>query len=196
MLNIDWSKLIEQLKDVTGFRFYFLVTAALLLILTFIFKDEISIRVKNADFKRVEFKEVRDLKGLEVNLSTIKDSTMSDYIVYIYQPKQKSYYKRVLTTSSDLVKSIMRLQGSYIEDQITINNAFKDSNYILLSKDKLTPDTEYLHELGMNYILVYRLGGSIQPIGEIHMVFILKPTQEKIDETIKKLAPLIHMYIN
>lgn len=196
MLNIDWVKILEQLKSLKGFRFYFIVVTIFLLILTFTFKDEISVRVKNMDFKRVEFREARDLKGLEVNLNTLIDTSLvMDYIVYIYQPKYKSYYKKVLTTSSDLVKSIARLQGSYIEDQTTINAGLKDNNYVMLSKDESTPDTDYLHELGMDYILVYRLGSIQEPIGEIQIVFRTKPTSEQIKVITKKLAPMIHMYI-
>lgn len=193
-MSIDWVKVLEQLKDIKGFRFYFLIAIMGVLIITFTFKDEISIRLKDMSLKRVEFRDVRNLKGLEVNLETIMDSTMRGYAVYIYQPKDKSYHKRVVATNSDLVKT-PRLQGSYLEDQVTINEAFRNDDYILLDHTNPTSDTQYIHEMGIPYLFVYRLGPANGVIGEIQIGFDEKPDNKKIKELKTKLAPLIHLYV-
>lgn len=195
-MNIDWAQMLAQLKEIQGFRFYFIVLLTFLLTLTFLFKDEISVRVKDMDFKRVEFREVRDLKGLEVNLETIMDTTMMrSYTVYIYQPKDRSYYKRVVLTNSDLVKSLSKLQSGYLQDQEQINNALGKQTYVFLDKETPLPETQHLHDLGEPYILVYKLGSGPDKVGEIVISFMKKPSEDYLLQLKAKLAPLTYMYI-
>lgn len=195
-MNIDWAQLMAQIKDIQGFRFYFIVFLIFAFATTFLFRDDISTRVRDMDFKQVEFREVRDLKGLEVNLESILDtSMMRSYTVYIYQPRNRSYYKRVVATNSDLVKSLSRLQGGYLQDQEVINRLLINNGYVFLDKDNPIPEVMHLHELGVPYILLYRLGRYNDVIGEIAISFNEKPSQEYINNLINKLSPLSYMYI-
>lgn len=195
-MNIDWAQMLSQLKEIQGFRFYFIVFLIFALVLAFMFKDEISVQVKDMNFKQVEFREVRDLKGLEVNLESILDTTvMTSYTVYIYQPKDRSYYKRVVITNSDLVKSLSKLQSGYLQDQEHINKALIDNQYVFLDKDYPSPESQHLHDLGVPYILVYKLGGVNDKVGEISITFKSKPSDEYLKKLKAKLAPLTYMYI-
>jgi len=195
-VNINFSEVIKALKEITGPRFYFIVSLCFLAGLIYIFREPLTVTIQEISFERVEFREVRDLKGLEISLETLKDKKhYSNYTVYIYQPKYKSFYKRIILTDSDIVKAVSRLQGSYLDDQPTINNALSKGMYILLDYEDPKPDTQYLHDIGFKYLFIYKLGSAKNPIGEIHIGLSTKPTQKDISSLITDLGPLLHMYI-
>ena len=167
---MNWPELIKALKDLNGFRFYFIVTLIFFLVIGNVYKDTISVAVKDVTFSRVEFRECRDLKGLEVALEALskKDSIITNFTVYIYQPKDRSYYKKVILTNDDLVKSTTSLQGSYLEDQPSINSQFAENDYVLLNSSMRDPDTKFMRELGINHLLIYKLHNKAD-IGEIYI---------------------------
>lgn len=195
-MNINIAEIIQAFKNIRGPRFYFLTTLLFLSLLVYTFQDALVTKVKDITFEQVEFREIRDLKGLEVALERLYDPEIyNSYTVYIYQPKQKSFYKRMILTNSDLVKAVSKLQGSYIEDQPTINEHFKLNNYIILDHEHPKPDTQYLHDIGFQYLFICKLQNYVT-IGEIHVSFIKKPTEDQIIKLNRQLAPLLHMYVN
>jgi len=193
---MNWPELVKALKDLAGARFYFIVTLIFLLIVGNMYKDTISVAVKDVSFSRVEFRECRDLKGLEVALQQIQktDTLIKSFSVYIYQPKERSYYKKVILTNDDIVKSTTSLQGSYLEDQATINEAFLTKNYLLIDNTIEGTDTQFMTELGIDHLLVYKLQYKTV-IGEIHLNLTHSPTQGELSHLVKTLSPLVHIYI-
>ena len=193
---MNWPELIKALKDLTGFRFYFIVVLIFLLVVGNMYKDTISVAVKDVTFSRVEFRECRDLKGLEVSLLKIKERfpIIDNFTVYIYQPKDRSYYKKVILTDDDKVKSSLTLQGSYIEDQTTINEALKTKDYLLLDDSGDNPDIKFMRELGFEHLLIYRLHQR-NNIGEIHLALRRKPTPQELTDVLKAISPLMYLYI-
>ena len=193
---MNWPEIIKALKDLAGARFYFIVTLIFLLVVGNMYKDTISVAVKDVTFSRVEFRECRDLKGLEVALQEIskKDTLINSFTVYIYQPKERSYYKKVLITNDDIVKSTQSLQGSYLEDQPTINTAFETKPYLLINDMLDSPDTKFMKELGFEHLLVYKLHYKTT-IGEIYLNLNHSPNQEELQRLVKVLSPLMYIYI-
>lgn len=195
-MNIDWIGILATLKEISGFRFYFIVSLIFLLTLSVLFKDEISVKVQETTFKKVEFNEIRDLKGLEVNLNTLMDTTMMrSYTVYIYQPKDKSYYKTVAFTNSDLVKTLTRLRGGYLEEQQELTELLNTKGYGLLSFEDQNPSTAFLHELGINYMWIQKIGPPKKVYGEVRIDFKKKPTEEYLKELRNKLALANNLYV-
>lgn len=195
-MNIDWAGMLAALKEINGFRFYFIVSLIFLLSLSYLFRDEISIKVQETTFKKVEFNEIRDLKGLEVNLNTIMDTTMMrSYTVYIYQPKDKSYYKTVAITNSDLVKTLTRLRGGYLEEQQELTTLLDTRGYGLLSHEEPNPSTAFLHELGINYMWVQKIGPPKAVHGEILIDFKKKPTEEYLKQLRTKISLANNLYV-
>lgn len=195
-MNIDWIGILATLKEISGFRFYFIVTLIFLLILSLLFRDEISVKVRETTFKKVEFNEIRDLKGLEVNLNTIMDTTMMrSYTVYIYQPKDKSYYKTVAFTNSDLVKTLTRLRGGYLEEQQELTELLNTKGYGFLTHEDENPNTAFLHELGINYIWVQKIGPPKKVLGEILIDFKKKPSDEYLKELKTKVSLANNLYV-
>lgn len=194
---MNWAAIIDSLKNLTGGRFYFIVTLIFLLTLGNIYKDTITIAVKEVTFTRVEFRECRDLKGLEVALNIFVNNNskiVSDYTVYIYQPKDKSYYKKVLLTTDDIVKSTTTLQGYYLEDQPTINTEFKDKSYILFNGLGNNEDMSFMNDLGYTHLLIYKLHYKTT-IGEIYLKLKHEPNAQELETLIKGLSPLTYVYI-
>lgn len=193
---MNWPEIITALKDLSGTRFYFIVTLIFFLIIGNVYKDTISVAVKEVTFSRVEFRECRDLKGLEVALETLskRDSIINNFTVYIYQPKDRSYYKKVILTNDDLVKSTLSLQGSYIEDQPTINKQFADNSYMLLNSTMDNTDTRFMRELGIDHLLIYKLHNKTD-IGEIYIGLKHQPSPQELTDLLKALSPLMYIYI-
>lgn len=193
---MNWASIIQALKDLTGARFYFIAVLAFLLIVGSLFKDTIDIAIKDVSFSKVEFRDTRDMKGLEVALGRIKqaDSVIKSFTVYIYQPKERSYYKKLLITDDEIVKSTVALQGSYLEDQPTINTVFETKKYLMIDETVHNADIAFMKDLGFDNVLVYKLE-SKTTIGEIHLNFYRRPTQEELNKILKQLAPLVYVYV-
>lgn len=196
MFNIDWQKILEGLKSLSSFRFYAILLLAFFLLLANIYKDPITVAVKETTFKTAKFRECRDLKGLEVALEDInkRNEFINSYTVYIYQPELNSYYKKMLITNSDLVKKITTLQGSLIQDQPTLNGLLSTKNYFILQQDSPTQDTQFMKELNIEYLLVYKFADK-KMIGELMLILNRKPTPTELDKLIKEISPLEYEYI-
>jgi len=193
---MNWPDIIKALKDLSGMRFYFIVSLIFLLVIGSLYKDTISVAVKDVTFSRVEFRECRDLKGLEVALESLskRDSLIKNFSVYIYQPKTRSYYKKVIITNDDLVKTTTSLQGSYIEDQPNINQKFEEGDYMLLNATSEEADSKYLRALGIDHMLIYKLHDKVD-IGEIHLRLNHAPNPIELQTLLKALSPLLYIYV-
>ncbi len=197
MFNIDWQKILDGLKSLSSFRFYFVLLLAFFLLLANIYKDPITVAVKETTFAAAKFRECRDLKGLEVALNDInaKNKFIDSYTVYIYQPQIKPYYKKMLITNSDIVKKITTLQGSLIQDQPTFNDLLLKQDYFILQQDSPTHDTRFMKELNIDYLLVYKIADKNITIGEIVLILNEKPTPTQLDKLIKEISPLVYEYV-
>lgn len=160
------------------------------------FRDTITVNIKDVTTKEVEFREVRNFGGVENSLNSLFNSEEHlGYAIYIYQPQEKSFQKRLLLTNINLIKNIGKLQSMYIEEQATINKGLKLYDHILLSKDEPSPDTQYLHDIGMNYILVQRIRDTKGMVGEIHFVFESLPDQKTIEKLTTELRKTIFLNV-
>lgn len=202
------ASVIDSLKNLTGFRFYVLVILLFLASLAWLFKDAIVVNIQNYTKQNIEFREVRNLGGLEKGmLGVIQNSesnldTCKGYAVYIYQPKEHSYQKRLVITDSDIIKTIVRLQSVYLDEQPDINNALRHSDYIFLSKDRidnpqLNTTTQHLYDVFAPYILIYALRdvGTNDVIGEIHLAFDKELKTESITDLVSDLRRVAWLYI-
>lgn len=193
---MNWASIINALRNLTSARFYVTIALMFILLLGVIYKDAVTVAIKDITFNPVEFREVKDLKGLEVSLDQInkKFDFVDSYAVYIYQPKEASYYKKVVVTNSDVVKRSVSLQGSFLEDQPTMNNMILQQDYFTLDKGDKEEDIKFMKELGIESLFVYRLYKK-KTLGEIIFILKRKPNALELEELVKEVSPLMHMYI-
>jgi hypothetical protein len=196
MFNIDWQKLLDTLKEISSVRFYFIVTLSFFLILANIYREPLTSAVKETSFTSAKFRECRDLEGLEVALDDInkRNEFINSYTVYMYQPLSRPYYKKMLISNSVLVKKISTLQGSLIQDQPTFNRLLAKEDYFILEADSPTDDTQFMKDLNIDYLLVYRVYDKGM-IGEIVLILTRKPTDQELKKLLKDLSPLVYEYV-
>lgn len=188
--------IVQALKDIQGFRFYFIVFLIFIGSLAYMFKDTITVNVRNITTKQVEFREVRNFGGLENSLNSLFNADEQlGYAVYMYQPREKSFQKRILISNFDLIKSINKLQSMYLEEQPSINDRLKHFDYVLLTHEEPYPDIQYLHDIGLKYIFVHRIIDRVGIIGEIQFFFIDKPSDDTLKEISTKLKSTIFLNV-
>ncbi len=196
-MNIDFAEIIKALKELTGTRFFIVMILLTIGFFVYLFRDEMASAVQNTfTEKRIEFREVRDLRGLEMALNMIKTKySVKNYAVYIYQPKEYAYYKKMILTDSDIIKSVTGLQGSYLDEQAYVNGILEENEYILLNEDEISDETAYYHSLGFNSLMIRRLKFNDAIIGEIYIIFDVRPSAELVQQISKELAPLNYVYV-
>lgn len=195
-MNLDWVKILETLKDFKGARFYFIVLIALTLILITLFREEIAVRVKEMQVEKYELKVVRDMSGLKAYLSkVVSDNGALSYAAYLYQPKDKPFVKVKVATNSEIIDNDHRLMEAVLDLQKSINEKFREEDYILLDPNNPKPDTRYMHDKGLPYILVYKLQVSNIVEGEIYIMFSDKPTEDTVKAVRKSLASVMYRFI-
>lgn len=196
-MEINFAEILRVLKELSGLRFYLVLGMFLVGFLIFLFRDELSSKIQSYSVNEVEFREVRNLKGLENSLNAIQiiHPIVNSYVVYIYQPKEKSFYKKMILTNSDIVKSITRLQGSYIDEQKYLNDALEDVSYVVISEDDYINEMQELHFMGIKHVLIKKFVDTQNTIGEVHLFLNSKPNKEEVDLLLKDLSPLNYMYI-
>lgn len=197
-------QLIEALKNFGGFRFYFLSLIITLMILIYLFKDDIASLLEKKE-EIVQHRRIRDLNGLDLLLSELFISEIhNNYLVFLYQPRIDPIIKS-LELMYDIrgVSNPSRLRIVSLDSQPTLNTLFRQGKYsmIVLSKDHPKPDLEYLHHLGLDYILVVELEyysaeiKDYMTIGEIHFSFRQEPTNEQISTILKGLEGVTNKYV-
>ncbi len=194
-----FEKILEQLKDIHGVRFYFLTMLVFLLTTAYLFKQPITDYIKVERFSTIEFRECRDLLGLEKEMDRISAAypIIIKYGVYLYQPKDNASYKRIILTNSDRVKTIPELQGRYLKDQPSINAALASQPYYLIDEFEINQkeDLYLLKDLNVHNCVYIRLKAKGVIVGEIGMSFTKRPTPVELDIIMKELSPLLHTYI-
>lgn len=192
------NEILKTLKEITGWRFYFITILLFFTALGYGFKDSLDVLIRNYMFQNMEFREPKNKDGLEKAIigTLLRHPEIIKYGVYLYQPKEASYYKKLILTNSVVAKSSPALQGIYLKDQPSINKVFVDKEYyIVTSKEMEKPDLVYLKHLNNTWVLFYKLSSNGKPIGEIVLSFYSEPLPAELDLVLKELSPLIYMYI-
>lgn len=179
-----FTQVIEAIKDITGPRFYFIALLGFFSFLAVTFKDEI----KSYQFNPKELMTCSNEAGLVSKLVTIKakNENIGGYIIYLYQPRTDSYYKKLVSTDIPFIKENAFYKSIPL-------NAQKYLNYILIDRESAYVDgsegpraMELTNEYGAEYIYVYNIFMK-ETIGEIIFTFKSKPTQQQLEELDKEL---------
>jgi len=197
-VNIDFAEIIKALKELGKAQFFIILTLLVIGFFVYLFQEPIMKMLEKsfAEEQRIEFREVRDLHGLEVELDSIKTKYALDgYAVYIYQPKDFAYYKKILLTDYDLIKSVTSLQGVYLDEQLYINDQLSEQDYVLIDEEDINNDTEFFRAVGFKSLMIKRLMFNGKIIGEVYIIFAEKPKLETVQEIAKLLAPLNYKYV-
>lgn len=193
---MNWAEIIQALKNLKSSRFYFVVVLIFFLLLGNIYKDPVTVAIKEISLSQVEFRECRDLRGLEITLNELnkKYRFIDSYGVYLYQPTDKSYYKKIILTNSDIIKSTVFLQGSYIIDQPSINEKLKNNDYFVIQEGSSDTDTKFMKEMNIDYLFVYKLHRK-EVIGEIVLLMNRKPNPIEMEALVKDISPILYRHI-
>lgn len=197
-MNIDFAEIIKALKELGRAQFFlilFLLTAGFLI---YMFQEPLVDFTKKVfqEEKRIEFREIRNLKGLEVALDSMKSEyAIEGYAVYIYQPKEFAYYKKMILTDYDLIKSVMSLQGIYLDEQLYLNEALLNNEYVLLNEEEINDETAFYHAVGFKSLMVKRLMFNGKIIGEVYLIFYERPDSETVKEISKNITQLNYKYV-
>jgi hypothetical protein len=178
-----FAQLLTAIKDLTGARFYFLTTLIFVAFLAMTFKDQI----KQFDFNPKELRKCSNEKGLLQKLIDIRQQhrLTTGYALFLYQPKEESYYKKLVSTDNAYLKSNEYFQAIPLNTQKYLNYLMIEREYVLLSTDD-TNCKDYITEYGSDYVLVYNIYVK-ETIGEVIFTFDVKPTQDEINALVKDL---------
>jgi len=197
--QVMFEKIVEHLKDITGARFYFLTLLLFLLTAGWIFKEPIIDYLKVDRFSKIEFRECRNLLGLEKEMNRISGDypIILKYGVYLYQPKDNASYKKLVLTNSDEIKLIPELQGRYLADQPSINQVLAKQAYYLVDEVEIAnkEDLTLLKDLSIQNAVYVRLKAKGVIVGEINISLTKRPTANELDMIMHELAPLLYTYI-
>lgn len=185
------TQIITAIKDITGPRFYFLVTLLFLGFMLITFKDQL----KQIEFKPENLQSISNEKDLVTALDDIKRNTplMRGYIFFIYQPKHDSYYKRMVHSDISFVNSNDYFKAMPLNAQKYLNYTLIGKEYTLLSFDNPL-EAEYTNMYNADYVLVYNVYVK-ETIAEVVMTFDIKPSPAEIDLLIRKLRPIKYYVI-
>ncbi len=198
-LNAIAGRVASTLQGFSNIKFYFIVGLVFIASIAFMLKEPITLYIKSKSFTSINFRECRDVSGLEKALNEVlqRHPNCEKYTVYLYQPKDESFYKKLILTTSVIAKNSPSLQSIYLKDQPTIMEAFKTRDFYLFDKNEAMDkqDLKYLYKLNINSALFFKLMINDQAIGEIAFRFKQRPSAEELDILIKELSPLIYMYV-
>lgn len=196
-LNYLFDNLVEAVKDLKGFKFYFVVVLVFLFAITFTVKDSLTLYVKT--HTDIEFRECRDTPGLTDALSKMEhsNSNVKGYAVYLYQPKNNAIYKRLVITDDQIVKATPSMQGVYLKDEPTINMRLREDSYYLMTHDEAIKhiDTQILDDLNLTPTLFFALKSNGTVIGEINLKLDHRPTPAELDQILRALTPMLYSYV-
>lgn len=185
------TQLITAIKDITGFRFYFLVTMIFIGFLLITFKDSL----KQLSFSPQTLQVVSNEEGLLTSLREVKQSDpfVKGYICFLYQPKQDAYFKNLAATDLEFVKTNSYFKAMPLNAQKYLNYLLIEKEYTLLEYTD-SDAQDYIHMYNSDYILVYNVYVK-ETIAEVILTFDVKPSKEQIAILIKKLRPIKYFII-
>lgn len=193
-----FNRIVNTFKLLGNAKFYFTAFLIALVSISLIFKDTIEVGVKGKLFSSADFREARNPYALQSALDEVvkKDTNILYYDVFLYEPKNKSFYKKLIVTNSEVVKNSPALQVRYLKDQPSINAGLDVGGYYLIDDIELRkPDLKLLKDLGVVSALYYRLSSNGTSVGEIVLRFKEKPSAQELDNLLKKLSPFLYTYI-
>jgi hypothetical protein len=181
------------------FKFYFIAVLLFLFSVGFVYRDIVTMGIQNIVFNQIRFRECRDLIGLQDKCEAMvkKSKIVQSYAIYLYQPINNAFYKKIiLTNSKDIMKS-PALQGIYLKDQPTINRELTQHDFYLVDPVEVSKhtDLQYLIDINPNPCLFYSLKVDNKVIGEVMIRFDHKPTILEIEDVMKDISPLLYNYI-
>ena len=197
-INSIVATIVAGFKKIQGAKFYFISILIALITHAVIYKDAIEISVKGRLFSATDFREARNPYALQTAMDDLakKDTNIVSYSVFLYEPKNQSFYKKLVLTNSDVDKNSPSLQMRYLKDQPSINAALDANGYYLIDDIELRkPDLRILKDLGVVSALYYRLTSDGTAVGEINLRFKQKPTALELDTLLKTLSPYLYTYI-
>lgn len=194
-----FEQILLGVKDITGPRFYFITSLIFLLLVGFIFQGAITTLVKSSLYTELEYREFRNVLGLDAALQSLtsKDSNVLEYGVYIYQPKNGSFYKLLTAGNSAIARNSPAVSRMYLKDQPYINEQFKTNDFFIADEldIKTKTDFEYSKQIGAKSVLFFKLKIRGTTIGEIVVRFKTKPSVIEVEKLIHDLSPLTYLYV-
>jgi len=197
-VEINFAEILKTLKDFAGFRFYFIIIIIVIGFGLFYFENEIKANLNKEEEIQIRFREVRNLKGLEISLDLIQEKYdfIEGYGVYIYQPIEKSFYKKIIITNSDLIKSISSLQGIYLDTQSSLNDLLLKNDAVILDVKSLPLNNDlFFYQVGISNLLIKRLTENGVLIGEIHFILNRDIEEREMRLLLNDVIPLKYIYI-
>lgn len=202
-LNAVMSSVINRV--VTTFhawshiKFYFIGTLILIFSLGLVYRDVVTMTIQNVIFDQIRFRECRDLLGLQKAFDNIisKDTLVTKYVVYLYQPINNSFYKRAILTNDEIIMSSPSLQGIYLKNQPTLNKELSEHDYYLMAVLDAAKhqDLQFMIDISMDTRLFYALKVNGKVIGEICVRYKHPPSALEVEQSLRELSPLLYNYI-
>lgn len=193
------SGIVTTFKGVKAVRFYFIAVLTFLLIVGYMYKESIDMAAQVAFFNQVKFRECRDVIGLQEAFDKIlkKDTVVDKYALYLYQPVNNSFYKKIVVTNSTNIMKSPALQGIYLKDQPTLNQELRLHDYYLIDeRESIThEDLKYIAQLSPQPCLFYALKVDNKIVGEIAIRFKSTPSIPQIEDVLKDISPLLYNYV-
>lgn len=180
------QQIIQQIKDIHGFRFYFIISVLFAIFLVITFKEEI----RHFEFNAEELNEVKDKEGLIIALKRLKHEhkLVNGYIFYIYQPTKNSYYKRLVDTDIPFIEQHEYFKGMPLNTQKYLNYLLIDNEYVLLSYKK-KEEQDYIETYASDYVYVYNVKMN-ETIAEVILTFDVEPSEQELQLISKKLKTI------
>lgn len=196
-LNYLFDNLVEAIKDLKGFKFYFVVVLVFIFSVTYTVKDSLTLYIKT--HTNIEFRECRDQQGLQTAMTKFEASNplCKGYTVYLFQPKNNSIYKKLVVSDDSVILHTPLMQGVYLKDEPTINIRLNEDSYYLLTHDEAIKhiDTQVLADLNLTPVLFYALKVNNVIVGEINLNLDHMPTPAELDKMLKDLSPMLYSYV-
>jgi len=187
---------VSTFRSLGSLKFYFVAFLIALCILGVTFRDTIDLTVKGKLFSATDFRECRDPYKLQIDMDTIAKSNpnIDKYVVFLYEPKNQSFYKKLILTNSEIARNSPSLQMRYLKDQPSINAALDANGYYLVDQIDMQTKTDLkvLKDLGVVSVLYYRLSADGVPCGEIGIQFFQRPTPQELEKLLKQLSPILY----
>lgn len=193
------NRVVTTFKLLGNAKIYVIGLFITIISLSLIFKSTIEITIKGKLFSATDFRECRNPYALQTAMDNIakQDTNITSYSVFLYEPKNQSFYKKLIITNNDVARESPSLQMRYLKDQPTINTSLDANGYFLIDPIDLSthPDLKLLKDLGVTDVLYYRLSSNNVAVGEIELRFKHRPSPQELDTLLKTVSPFLYTYI-
>lgn len=180
-------------------KFYFIATLIFLFSIGFVYREVVTTTINDVVFNQIKFRDCRDILGMQKEFDSIskRNPIIYSYAVFLYQPINNAFYKKVVLTNSENIMRSPALQGQYLKDQPTINKELAEHDYYIIDKkEALThDDLRFLLDISDDTRLVYGLKINSKVVGEIGIRFKHAPSTLELEDVMKDLSPLLYNYI-